>query len=62
MTSCHVRFAVNTNKLPKKLNPDFFITLCEVNWGANLNGWELNLDITVHMRLPTQSKILLAFY
>jgi len=44
------------------LNPDFFITLCELNWDANLNGCELNLDITVHMHLPTQSKKLLAFY
>jgi len=44
MTSCHVWFAVNTNKLLNKLNPDFFITLCE-----------LNLDITEHMCLPTQS-------
>jgi len=33
------------------MNPDFFITLCE-----------LNLDITQHMCLPTQSKKLFAFY
>jgi len=31
--------------LLKKLNPDFFKTVCVVN-----------LDITVHMCLPTQSK------
>ena len=36
MTSCHVWFAVNTNKLLKKLNLDFFIILCELNWVANL--------------------------
>jgi len=36
MTSCHVSFAVNTNKLMKKLNPDFFITLCELKTGASL--------------------------
>jgi len=47
MTSCHVCFAVNANKLLKKLNPDCFIALCELNWDANLNGCELNLDITV---------------
>jgi len=52
---------VNTNQLLKKLNLDFFITLCELNWDANLNGCELNLDITVHMCLPTQSKKLLAY-
>jgi len=59
---CHVRFAANTNKLLKTLNPDFFVTLCELNGNANLNGCELNLDFTVHMCLPTQSKKLLAFY
>jgi len=36
--------------------------LCELNWDANLNGRELNFDITVHMCLPTQSKKRLAFY
>jgi len=46
----------------KKLNPDFFIALCELNWDANLNGCELNLGITVHMGLPTQSEKLLTFY
>jgi len=46
--------------LLKKLNPDFFITLCELNWDANLNFCKLNLDITAHMCLPTQSKKLLA--
>jgi len=44
------------------LNPDFFITLCELNWDADLNGCELNVDITAHMCLPPQSKKLLAFY
>jgi len=33
------------------MNSDFFITLCE-----------LNLDITEHMCLPTQSKKLFTFY
>jgi len=42
--------------LLKKLNPGFFITLYELNWVVNLNVCELNLDITVHMCLPTQSK------
>jgi len=41
MTSCHVRFAVNTNKLLKTLNPDFFTTLYELNWYANLTGANL---------------------
>jgi len=45
MTSCHVRFAVNTNKLLKKLNPDFFITLCELNWDANLTEILLNICV-----------------
>jgi len=30
---------VNTNKLLKKLNPDFFIILCELNWDMNLTLW-----------------------
>jgi len=29
------------------MNPDFFIILCELTWDANLNGGELNWDITV---------------
>jgi len=62
MTSCHVSFAVNANKLLKKLKPDIFIALCELDWDENLNGCELNLDITVHMRLPTQSKKFLKLY
>jgi len=62
MTSCHVSFAVNANKLLKRLNPDIFIALCEPNWDADLNGCELNLDITAHMCLPTQSKRFLTFY
>jgi len=48
--------------LLKKLYPDFFLALCELNWDANLNGCELNLDITAHMCLPTQSEKLLIFY
>jgi len=34
--------------LLKKLNPDFFIAWWELNWDANLNGCELNLNIIVH--------------
>ena len=34
MTSCHVWFAVNANKLLKKLNPDIFIALCELPWNT----------------------------
>jgi len=49
-------------KLLKKLNQNFVIALCKLNWDANLNGYELNLDITVHMCLPTQTKKLLTFY
>jgi len=48
--------------LLKKLYPDFFIALYELNWDANINGFELNLDITEHMCLPTQSKKLSTFY
>jgi len=36
----------NTNKLVKKLNPDFLNIFCELNWDANLNGCELNWEIT----------------
>jgi len=32
MTSYHISFTVNTNKLLKKLKPDFFIILHELNW------------------------------
>jgi len=39
VTGCHVRFAVNTNKLLKKLKLDMFIIFCE-----------LNRDITVFHR------------
>jgi len=31
----------------KKLNPDFLNSFCELNWDANLNGCELNREITV---------------
>ena len=38
MTSCHVWFAVNTNKLLKKLNPNFFIILRELNWDITVTA------------------------
>jgi len=48
MTSCHVWFAVNVNKLLKQLNPDIFIALWELNCDANLHGCEINLDISYY--------------
>jgi len=39
MTCCHVSFVVNTNKLLKKLNPDFVIILYELNRDITVEYW-----------------------
>ena len=49
-------FAVNTNKLLKKLNPVFFLILSELNWNANLNRYKLNWDVTVQKIGDVQQK------
>ena len=52
MTSCHVWLAVNTNELLKKLNPDFFMILCELNWDITVQA-----NSTVILRLDYQGSL-----
>jgi len=43
----NIWLTANTNEIVKKFNTIFLNIFCELNWDANLNGCELNREITV---------------